>query len=111
MPMRRLTGLEREKLQVEYDQLQQRINELETLLNERNEFLKVLKKELRSLKRKYGDERRTKIIQPKQQKTPKKLPSNEKLSTPKIEKKSEEKVQALSLFTPQPPPKLKSCVS
>merc|ERR1712054_300390 len=53
MPMRRLTGLERQKLQAESDELEGKINELETLLNNRREFLKVLKKELRSLKRKY----------------------------------------------------------
>ena len=105
MPMRRLTGLEREKLQAEYDQLRERINELETLLNERQEFLKVLKKELRSLKRKYGDDRRTKIVQAKAQKTPQKQAKTEKVSTAKIEEKSEAKIQTLSLFTPQTPPK------
>ncbi|MDJ0508197.1 MAG: DNA topoisomerase (ATP-hydrolyzing) subunit A [Crocosphaera sp.] len=105
MPMRRLTGLEREKLQAEYDQLQQRINELETLLKERQEFLKVLKKELRSLKRKYGDERRTKIVKQKAEKISPKQEKTEKVSTAKIEEKSEDKIQTLSLFTPQTPPK------
>ena len=63
MPMRRLTGLERKKIETEYKELQARINQLEVLLKNRKEFLKELKKELRSLKNKYGDIRRTKIIQ------------------------------------------------
>lgn len=62
MPMRRITGLERQKLQEEYDTIQTRINELKLLLSDRNELLKTLKKELRSLKRKFGDKRRTRII-------------------------------------------------
>ena len=61
MPMRRITGLEKEKLVEEQAQLQQRIDELENLLGDRHELMKSLKKELRSLKRKYGDERRTRI--------------------------------------------------
>ncbi|MGK7942197.1 MAG: DNA topoisomerase (ATP-hydrolyzing) subunit A [Crocosphaera sp.] len=112
MPMRRLTGLEREKLQAEYDQLQAQINELETLLNERQEFLKVLKKELRSLKRKYGDERRTKIVQPKGQKpqqvnkeTSKTQPNTKRESRIKTEDESNQNTQPFSLFTPQTPPK------
>ena len=61
MPMRRITGLEQEKLLAEQADLQQRIEHLETLLGDRHELMKSLKKELRSLKRKYGDERRTRI--------------------------------------------------
>ena len=61
MPMRRITGLEQEKLLAEQAELQQRIDYLETLLGDRHELMKSLKKELRSLKRKYGDERRTRI--------------------------------------------------
>lgn len=65
MPLRRLTGLERQKLQAELDQLTQRQQELQKLLSDRHELLKALKKDLRALKRKYGDERRTRIIAPK----------------------------------------------
>ena len=61
MPLRRLTGLEQQKLQTEFDELTARIGQLQRLLNDRNELLKVLKKDLRSLKRKYADPRRTKI--------------------------------------------------
>jgi len=61
MPLRRLTGLERQKLQTECDELRERLEELQQLLGNRQELLKALKKDLRSLKRKYTDSRRTKI--------------------------------------------------
>ncbi|MFM6056850.1 MAG: DNA topoisomerase (ATP-hydrolyzing) subunit A [Microcystis aeruginosa] len=61
MPLRRLTGLERQKLETEGTELQTKIQQLETLLHNRQEFLKSLKKELRSLKKKFADSRRTKI--------------------------------------------------
>jgi DNA gyrase subunit A len=62
MPMRRLTGLERQNLQSEFDELAAKIQELQRLLGDRRELLKALKKELRSLKRKYADPRRTKFV-------------------------------------------------
>jgi DNA gyrase subunit A len=62
MPMRRLTGLERQNLQKEYEQLNEQIQLLERLLSDRKELLKSLKKDLRTLKRKYSDTRRTKIL-------------------------------------------------
>lgn len=61
MPLRRLTGLERQKLQTEFDELEARIGLYRRLLDDRGELLKVLKKDLRSLKRKFADPRRTKI--------------------------------------------------
>jgi DNA gyrase subunit A len=61
MPLRRLTGLERQKLETEYEELTQRIQTLNELLTDRREFLKALKKDLRALKKKFGDERRTRI--------------------------------------------------
>lgn len=62
MPMRRLTGLEKQKLETESQDLQERIAQLDKVLGDRHELLKALKKELRSLKRKFSDERRTRII-------------------------------------------------
>ncbi len=62
MPLRRLTGLERQKLQTEFEELTTRIEQLQRLLSDRHELLKALKKDLRTLKRKYSDPRRTKII-------------------------------------------------
>ena len=64
MPMRRLTGLEQQKLQEEFETLTARIQELRRLIEQRPELLKALKKELRSLKRQFGDERRTRIVEP-----------------------------------------------
>ncbi len=62
MPMRRITGLERQKLETEHEELENRIRELDTLLTNRHERLKSLKKELRKLKKAFGDERRTHIV-------------------------------------------------
>ncbi|MGB3191694.1 MAG: DNA topoisomerase (ATP-hydrolyzing) [Limnoraphis sp.] len=62
MPMRRLTGLERQKLQEEFEELSEQIRQLRRLIDDRSELMKSLKKELRSLKRQYGDPRRTRII-------------------------------------------------
>ncbi|MDI9639234.1 DNA topoisomerase 4 subunit A [Geitlerinema splendidum] len=61
MPMRRLTGLERQNLQTEHQEVSQHIQELQTLLGDRKELLKSLKKDLRALKRQYNDPRRTRI--------------------------------------------------
>ncbi|MEO0949062.1 MAG: DNA topoisomerase (ATP-hydrolyzing) subunit A, partial [Cyanobacteria bacterium J06641_5] len=62
MPLRRLTGLERQKLETEAAELRAQIGELQTLLNDRHELLKALKKELRALKRRFGNPRRTRIV-------------------------------------------------
>jgi DNA gyrase subunit A len=64
MPMRRLTGIERQNLQTEYDELTAQMATLQKLLGDRRELLKALKKDLRALKKKYADERRTRIIPP-----------------------------------------------
>ncbi|MBD2097626.1 DNA gyrase subunit A [Trichocoleus sp. FACHB-591] len=61
MPMRRLTGLERQNLQTEYDELTSRMQNLQRLLGDRHELLKALKKDFRALKKKHGDVRRTRI--------------------------------------------------
>jgi DNA gyrase subunit A len=66
MPLRQLTGMERQKLQAEFDQLTARAAELHRLLDDRHELLKVLKKDLRSQKKKFGDPRRTRIVIPGQ---------------------------------------------
>ncbi len=63
MPLRRLTGLERQNLQKEFDELSIKVAGLQKVLNDRKELLKALKKDLRSLKKQFGDARRTRIIQ------------------------------------------------
>jgi DNA gyrase subunit A len=62
MPLRRLTGLERQNLRQEADELSTQIAELQKLLGDRRELLKALKKDLRALKKKYGNDRRTRIL-------------------------------------------------
>lgn len=65
MQLRRLTGLEREKIEDELKMLQETIDYLESLLKDIFKVLKVIKEELLYLKQKYGDERRTQIIKSK----------------------------------------------
>jgi DNA gyrase subunit A len=65
MPMRRLTGMERQNLANELAELQGKIAGLQKLLQDRKELLKSMKKDLRALRKKYADPRRTKIINAK----------------------------------------------
>lgn len=65
MPLKRLTGLERTKIEDEIAMLKETIDYLESLLKDVFKILKVIKKELLYLKEKFGDERRTKIIKNK----------------------------------------------
>ena len=62
MQLRRLQGLERDKIEDELKQLHDLIKKLETILADENEILRVIKEELIALKEKYGDDRRSKII-------------------------------------------------
>jgi DNA gyrase subunit A len=62
MPMRRLTGMERQNLANELEELQGKISGLQKLLQDRKELLKSMKKDLRALRKKHADPRRTKII-------------------------------------------------
>lgn len=61
MQLRRLTGLEREKLQDEYEELQEKIKDYRDILKNPERVLSIIKDELRELTEKYGDERRTYI--------------------------------------------------
>ncbi|MGA1625931.1 MAG: DNA gyrase subunit A, partial [Prochlorothrix sp.] len=61
MPLRRLTGIERENLEQEAQELETTIAQLQQLLGDRHELLKALKKDLRTLKRKYDSPRRTRL--------------------------------------------------
>jgi DNA gyrase subunit A len=65
MPMRRLTGLERQNLVNELAELQNKIAELQKLLQNRKELLKSMKKDLRALRKKHADPRRTRIVDAK----------------------------------------------
>lgn len=61
MKLRRLTGLEKEKLEAELNDLLIKIAELKEILASDEKVLNIIKEELLGIKAKYGDERRTHI--------------------------------------------------
>ncbi len=62
LPLRTLTGLERQKIEDELAELQNLIAKLESILASDAEIRDIIRQELLEMKAKYGDERRTKII-------------------------------------------------
>lgn len=62
MQLRRLTGLEREAIENELRELLALIAKLEGILADEQEILNIIKTELLEMKEKYGDERRSKMI-------------------------------------------------
>ena len=62
MQLKRLQGLEEEKLQNEFDELQKKIAYYNQLLSDETMLKGVLKDELIAIRDKYGDERRTEIM-------------------------------------------------
>jgi len=62
MQLRRLTGLERNKIEDELALLKETISYLESLLKDIFKILKVIRDEILYLKTKYGDERRTQVM-------------------------------------------------
>ncbi len=62
MQLRRLQGLERDKIEEELKELHELIKKLEAILADENEILRVVKEELLAMKEKYDDPRRSKII-------------------------------------------------
>ena len=61
MQLRRLQGLEREKLLAEYNEIEERIKYYNSLLEDREKLLGVLRDELVQIRDKFGDERVTEI--------------------------------------------------
>lgn len=61
MRLRRLTGLERDKIEEEYNELMKQIEYLQSILASEEKLLGVIKDELLEIKAKYSDERRSKI--------------------------------------------------
>lgn len=62
MQLRRLTGLEQDKVKAEYDELIKKIAEYEEILASRQKILDIIKGELLEDKAKYGDDRKTQIL-------------------------------------------------
>ena len=62
MRLRRLTGLERDKIQSEYDDLVALIADLADILAKPERVATIIKEELEEVKRKFGDARRTELM-------------------------------------------------
>lgn len=62
MRLRRLTGLEREKIQAEYDDLLALIADLADILAKPERVITIIKEEMDEIKRKYADPRRTELM-------------------------------------------------
>ena len=62
MRLRRLTGLERDKIQSEYDDLVALIADLVDILAKPERVATIIKEELEEVKRKFGDARRTELM-------------------------------------------------
>lgn len=62
MQLRRLQGLEKEKIQNEYDELLKKIAYYAELLADEHKLMGVVKEELIEIKEKWGDKRKTKIM-------------------------------------------------
>ena len=61
MRLRRLTGLEREKIEAELAELLRQIDELRSILASEEKILNIIKEEMTEIKNKFGEDRRTKI--------------------------------------------------
>lgn len=62
MQLRRLTGLEREAIENELRELMELISKLEAILADEKEILRIIKEELLEIKEKFGDKRRSQMI-------------------------------------------------
>jgi len=62
MRLQKLTGLEREKIELEYGEIVDKITDYRSILSNRDEQTEIIKEELLDIKERYGDERRTEVI-------------------------------------------------
>ncbi|MDO3625370.1 DNA gyrase subunit A [Mucilaginibacter sp. BT774] len=62
MTLRRLTGLERDKIKAEYAELMKQIEYLKSVLADEGLRIQIIKDELSEIREKYGDERKTEIV-------------------------------------------------
>jgi DNA gyrase subunit A len=63
MRLHRLTGLEQEKLTREYEEILERVKEMLLILSDPGRLMEVIREELEAIREKYGDARRTEILQ------------------------------------------------
>jgi len=62
MRLQKLTGLERDKIDLEYGDIVDKINKFRKILSDREEQTAIIREELKEIKDRYGDERRTQIV-------------------------------------------------
>jgi DNA gyrase subunit A len=63
MRLQKLTGMEIEAVKIEYNETKKLIEQLEWLLSDKQHILDEIKKELLEIKEKFGDKRRTEIVE------------------------------------------------
>ncbi|HDD57716.1 MAG TPA: DNA gyrase subunit A [Thermoplasmatales archaeon] len=63
MRLQKLTGLEIESVERDYNETKQLIEKFKELLSDRQNILNEIKRELQEIKEKFGDERRTEIVE------------------------------------------------
>jgi DNA gyrase subunit A len=63
LTLRRLTSLERDKIEAEHKEIQENIARLRNILANESELMKLIANELKEIKKEFGDERRTQIIE------------------------------------------------
>jgi len=63
MRLQKLTGMEIEAVEKEYEETKEIIERLETLLADKQKILEEIKRELLDIKKRFGDERRTQIVE------------------------------------------------
>ncbi|SMO45510.1 DNA gyrase subunit A [Fodinibius sediminis] len=62
MRLQKLTGLERDKVELEYGEITEKIADFRDILSNRSRQTSIIKEELQEIKGRYGDERRTQIV-------------------------------------------------
>src|SRR5690606_34859436 len=63
MQLRRLTGLERDRLDREHQELTQTVARLTAILGDVGEVYRIIKEELLEIRRRFADPRRTEIVE------------------------------------------------
>lgn len=63
MQLQRLVNLEREKIKTDLEKTNEKIQKLKAILKDEEQLKQVIKEELQAIKEKYGDKRKTTIIQ------------------------------------------------
>jgi DNA gyrase subunit A len=61
--LHRLTGLERDKISIEYKDILDKIQALTKILQNPDELVRVIREELKEIREQYGDDRRTEIVE------------------------------------------------